>query len=120
MDRRWAPGSEGPLLLHITRTSLQYVRNFLLTSSNLATYASLFGMAWLEPIMWKLQQWLYSKYALLHHLSPCPDSKADMQDTHHALPISIYRPDAYRPTIQRRPTLAPGRGLVAVRPIQAE
>lgn len=34
-----------------------------LCSSNLATYASLFGMSWLEPIMWKLQQWLYSKYA---------------------------------------------------------
>jgi hypothetical protein len=28
---------------------------------NLATYARLFGWSWLEPIMWNLQQWLYSK-----------------------------------------------------------
>lgn len=29
--------------------------------SNLATYATLFGMPWLEPLLWKFQQWLYSK-----------------------------------------------------------
>jgi hypothetical protein len=30
--------------------------------SNLATYATLFGLPWLEPIMWVWQRWLYSKY----------------------------------------------------------
>jgi hypothetical protein len=36
--------------------------------TNLATYATLFGLSWLEPVMWRLQQWLYSKYA-----KPLPD-----------------------------------------------
>lgn len=30
--------------------------------SNLATYATLFGLPWLEPVIWIWQRWLYSKY----------------------------------------------------------
>lgn len=30
-------------------------------SSNLATYATLFGLPWLEPIIWKWQSYLLSK-----------------------------------------------------------
>lgn len=48
-----------------------------LTESNLATYATLFGMSWLEPIMWRLQQWLYSKYVhpKRHESDPPPRTK---------------------------------------------
>lgn len=30
--------------------------------TNLATYATLFGLPWLEPIIWVWQRWLYSKF----------------------------------------------------------
>ncbi|TXT10662.1 hypothetical protein VHUM_02167 [Vanrija humicola] len=41
--------------------------------TNLATYATLFGMSWLEPIMWRFQSWLYSKTLLT--LCPSPSTK---------------------------------------------
>lgn len=41
---------------------------FPLLFSNLATYATLFGLPWLEPIMWVWQRWLYSKSVLLSSL----------------------------------------------------
>ncbi|ORY20791.1 hypothetical protein BCR39DRAFT_554814 [Naematelia encephala] len=41
--------------------------------TNLATYATLFGMSWLEPIMWRLQRWLYSKTLLT--LCPSPSTR---------------------------------------------
>ena len=34
------------------------------SGSNLATYATLFGLPWLEPIIWVWQRWLYSKCVL--------------------------------------------------------
>ncbi len=40
----------------------QYGPLLILTQRrNLATYATLFGMSWLEPIIWRFQSWLYSK-----------------------------------------------------------
>ncbi|GMK54170.1 hypothetical protein CspeluHIS016_0107560 [Cutaneotrichosporon spelunceum] len=41
--------------------------------TNLATYATLFGLSWLEPPMWRLQQWLYSKTKLT--LCPSPSTR---------------------------------------------
>lgn len=41
--------------------------------TNLATYATLFGMSWLEPIMWHFQRWLYSKTILT--LCPSPSTR---------------------------------------------
>lgn len=45
--------------------------------TNLATYATLFGMGWLEPMMWRLQRWLYSKTLLT--LCPSPSTKAMLE-----------------------------------------
>lgn len=44
-----------------------------LTLSNLATYATLFGLSWLEPLMWTLQRWLYAKTRLT--LCPSPSTR---------------------------------------------
>lgn len=41
--------------------------------SNLATYATLFGLSWLEPVMWSLQRWLYAKTRLT--LCPSPSTR---------------------------------------------
>jgi hypothetical protein len=72
--------------------------------------------SWLEPIMWKLQQWLYSKCA-----SPAIISfiQLTLQNTDNTLPITFHRADADRPTLFRRPPLAPRCGPVAIRPKQA-
>lgn len=40
---------------------------------NLATYATLFGLSWLEPLMWSLQRWLYAKTRLT--LCPSPSTR---------------------------------------------
>lgn len=45
----------------------------MLTGSNLATYATLFGLSWLEPLMWSLQRWLYAKCRLT--LCPSPSTR---------------------------------------------
>lgn len=45
----------------------------MLTTSNLATYATLFGLSWLEPLMWSLQRWLYAKCRLT--LCPSPSTR---------------------------------------------
>ncbi|KZT56971.1 glycosyltransferase family 4 protein [Calocera cornea HHB12733] len=38
--------------------------------TNLPTYATLFGLAWLEPIMWNLTRWLHAKCLLTACPSP--------------------------------------------------
>ncbi|EJU04876.1 UDP-Glycosyltransferase/glycogen phosphorylase [Dacryopinax primogenitus] len=38
--------------------------------TNLPTYATLFGIAWLEPIMWKFTRWLHAKTLLTACPSP--------------------------------------------------
>lgn len=48
-------------------------RGDVLTISNLATYATLFGLSWLEPLMWSLQRWLYAKCRLT--LCPSPSTR---------------------------------------------
>jgi hypothetical protein len=45
--------------------------------TNLATYATLFGMPRLEPIMWRFQQWLYAKTVLT--LCPSPSTRAILE-----------------------------------------
>ncbi|KAL7413387.1 hypothetical protein BDY24DRAFT_389910 [Mrakia frigida] len=47
--------------------------------TNLATYATLFGFPWFEPIMWVWQRWLYSKCLL--YLCPS-QSTIDMLGSH--------------------------------------
>lgn len=45
----------------------------MLIGRNLATYATLFGLSWLEPLMWSLQRWLYAKCRLT--LCPSPSTR---------------------------------------------
>ncbi|WWD17615.1 hypothetical protein CI109_102056 [Kwoniella shandongensis] len=45
--------------------------------TNLATYATLFGLSWLTPIMWRFQRSLYSKALLT--LCPSPSTKGMLE-----------------------------------------
>ncbi|CED82388.1 Cytochrome b5 [Phaffia rhodozyma] len=52
--------------------------------TNLATYATLFGLPWLEPIIWVWQRWLYQKCKL--YLCPSPSTMSMLKG--HSLPDS--------------------------------
>ncbi|KLT45009.1 UDP-Glycosyltransferase/glycogen phosphorylase [Cutaneotrichosporon oleaginosum] len=55
--------------------------------TNLATYATLFGLSWLEPVMWRLQQWLYSKTKLT--LCPSPSTR-DMLESQSFANVRLW------------------------------
>jgi hypothetical protein len=57
---RWHLGCSCGKLPYVSITDVS--RSWIADSdSNLATYATLFGMPWLEPYMWRFQKWLYNK-----------------------------------------------------------
>ncbi|BEI93893.1 uncharacterized protein CcaverHIS019_0603520 [Cutaneotrichosporon cavernicola] len=55
--------------------------------TNLATYATLFGLSWLEPVMWRLQKWLYSKTKLT--LCPSPSTR-DMLESQSFANVRLW------------------------------
>lgn len=93
------------------RCELSYVSLFAVPggyrsdqSRNLATYARLFGWQWLEPIMWNLQQWLYSKSA--SNLPACSRTKLIRQNIDYTLPLAFHHEHAHLATIPECPALA--------------
>jgi hypothetical protein len=80
---------------------------------NLATYATLFGLPWLEPVIWIWQRWLYSKYISLPWPFTCllvPASNPDPDFSSFSFPLpSFAHPDVASTSapLNRRSTCSP-------------